>query len=61
MLERYPFMNEYWADKRADISRIEVPAYVLASFSTGLHTAGSFRGYQEISHERKWLVFYCYY
>ncbi|KAF9889999.1 hypothetical protein FE257_006679 [Aspergillus nanangensis] len=55
MLEKYPYMNEYWADKRAEIHKIEVPAYILASFSTGLHTAGSFRGYEEIPHDKKWL------
>ncbi|KAH0592484.1 hypothetical protein MHUMG1_09755 [Metarhizium humberi] len=55
MLRKYPLQNEYWADKRADMSRIRVPAYILASYSTALHTLGSFRGFEEISHEKKWL------
>ncbi|KAL4811369.1 Alpha/Beta hydrolase protein [Aspergillus unguis] len=55
MLKKYPLMNEYWAGKRADISKIEVPAYVLASYSTFLHTFGSFRGFTEIPHDKKWL------
>ena len=54
MLEKYPYMNEYWADKRAKIEEIEVPAYILASYSTGIHTAGSFRGYEGIRHNKKW-------
>lgn len=54
MLEKYPLMNEYWNNKRADISKITVPAYVLASYSTALHTFGSFRGFTEISHSKKW-------
>ncbi|KAH8812582.1 Alpha/Beta hydrolase protein [Xylogone sp. PMI_703] len=55
MLEKYPYMNEYWEDKRAKIEDIDVPAYVLASYSTGLHTIGSFRGFTDIQHKNKWL------
>ncbi|KAH0594681.1 hypothetical protein MHUMG1_07515 [Metarhizium humberi] len=54
-LKKYPLMNEYWESKRANMSRIMVPAYVVASYSTFLHTFGSFRGFQEISHDKKWL------
>jgi hypothetical protein len=54
MVKKYPLMNEYWRDKRARISRIEVPAYILASFSTFLHLPGRLRGYEEIPHENKW-------
>ncbi|OJJ06472.1 hypothetical protein ASPVEDRAFT_140358 [Aspergillus versicolor CBS 583.65] len=55
MLDEYPLMNEYWEDKRAQIGRINVPAYILASYSTLLHTMGSFRGYEELGNKRKWL------
>lgn len=54
MLDKYPHINEYWEDKRADISRINVPAYVLASYSTFLYTMGSFQGYEELEHDQKW-------
>ncbi len=54
MLEKYPLMNDYWEDKRARIAQIQVPAYILASYSTGLHTVGSFRGYEEIGSKDKW-------
>ena len=54
MLERYPLMHEYWEDKRARINRIQVPAYILASFSTMLHTEGSFRGFEDMAHSEKW-------
>jgi predicted acyl esterase len=54
MLEKYPRTNEYWEDKRAQVSRITVPVYVLASYSTFLHTMGSFRGFEEIQHKNKW-------
>ena len=54
MLQKYPLQNAYWADKRADMSKINVPAYVLASYSTGLYTLGSFRGFEKIPHDNKW-------
>ncbi|KAF2647739.1 alpha/beta-hydrolase [Lophiostoma macrostomum CBS 122681] len=55
MLQRYPFYNEYWEDKRAKVERINVPAYVLASYSSSLHTSGSIAGFNEISSKEKWL------
>jgi uncharacterized protein len=48
MYAQHPEWNDYWEDKRAKFSKINVPAYILASFSTGLHTEGSFRAYEEI-------------
>jgi predicted acyl esterase len=56
MLAKYPQFNEYWQDKRAIVENIKVPAYVLASYSTFLHTFGSFRGFEGIQNENKWFV-----
>lgn len=56
MIEKYPLMNEYWDDKRAKSHLINVPAYVLASMSTGLHTVGSTRSFEDIPHNKKWYV-----
>ncbi|EME41283.1 hypothetical protein DOTSEDRAFT_176333 [Dothistroma septosporum NZE10] len=53
----HPDWNEYWEDKRVDFEKIRVPAYVLASFSTGLHTEGSVRCYEELR-TAKWLTFH---
>ncbi|OCL02189.1 alpha/beta-hydrolase [Glonium stellatum] len=38
MLEKYPIMNEYWEDKRVRFEQISIPAYVLASYSSAIHT-----------------------
>ncbi len=54
MFETDPYRNEYWDDKRADFEKIQVPAYIVASYSTGLHNPGSFRAFQEIPHDKKW-------
>ncbi|KAI8663611.1 hypothetical protein NCS57_00962600 [Fusarium keratoplasticum] len=59
MIKNYPLMNDYWEDKRAKAHLITVPAYVLASMSTGLHTVGSIRCYEDIPHEKKWLRVNC--
>lgn len=56
MLEKYPLMNAYWEDKRAKPELIDIPTYVLASMSTGLHTVGSIRCFEDITHEKKWSV-----
>jgi len=53
MLTKYPLYNEYWEDKRAKLDQIQVPAYILGSYSTGLHTEGSMRAYEEIK-SPKW-------
>lgn len=58
MMNKYPLMNGYWEDKRAKANLITVPAYVLASMSTGLHTVGSIRCFEDIPHEKKWSVSY---
>ncbi|KAF5238961.1 hypothetical protein FANTH_10133 [Fusarium anthophilum] len=55
MIEKSPLMNDYWADKRANVSNINVPIYAVASYSTALHTFGSFRGYSEAPVKEKWL------
>lgn len=54
MVTTHPHMNAYWEDKNPNITNIEVPMYVLMSYSTGLHTEGSFRGWKYASSKDKW-------
>lgn len=54
MIEKYPHMNAYWEDKNPRITDIDVPMYVLMSYSTGLHTEGSFRGWKYANSKDKW-------
>ena len=52
----HPFFDDFWASKAAPLSRITVPAYVVASWSDqGLHTRGTFEGFTAIGSARKWL------
>ncbi|KAH6722758.1 Alpha/Beta hydrolase protein [Leptodontidium sp. MPI-SDFR-AT-0119] len=55
MITKYPHMNDYWADKKPRLTDIDIPMYVAMSYSTGLHTEGSFRGWKYSSSKDKWL------
>lgn len=56
-IQANPLYDAYWASKEIDLSAIEVPAYVVASWSDhGLHTRGTFEGYRRIASEQKWLA-----
>jgi predicted acyl esterase len=51
-----PFDDDWWASKRPEIERINVPALVCASWSDqGLHTRGSLLGFERIGSQQKWL------
>ncbi|CAH0026361.1 unnamed protein product [Clonostachys rhizophaga] len=49
--------SAYWYDKRPDMTKINIPAYITASFCSPLHTMGSIRGYFDIDNPNKWLRF----
>jgi predicted acyl esterase len=53
--DRYPLANAFWGDKIAQFDKITVPAYVVASYSNTLHTAGTFRGWRRMASAQKWL------
>ncbi|POH57104.1 CocE/NonD family hydrolase [Arthrobacter glacialis] len=53
--EAFPLMTELWENKIPDFDRITVPAYVVASYSNTLHTAGTFRAWRRLASEQKWL------
>jgi predicted acyl esterase len=50
------FFDDYWRSKVADLAQINVPAYVVASWSDhGVHTRGTLEGFKRISSQQKWL------
>lgn len=53
--DRYPLVNDLWENKIPLFDRINVPAYVVASYSNTLHTAGTFRAWRRMASEQKWL------
>jgi predicted acyl esterase len=54
-VERYPLVNDLWENKIPDFDQITVPAYVVASYSNTLHTAGTFRAWRRMASDKKWL------
>ncbi|KAI5196325.1 alpha/beta-hydrolase [Aureobasidium subglaciale] len=55
MYRRSNTMNPYWEDKRAEIEKINIPTYVVASYSSFVQTMGSIRGWMQVNVENKWL------
>ncbi len=53
--ERYPLMTDLWENKIPEFDQITVPAYIVASYSNTLHTAGTFRAWRRIASREKWL------
>jgi predicted acyl esterase len=46
----HPYFDAYWRSKVADFSAIDVPAYVVASWSDhGVHTRGTLEGFKGLS------------
>ena len=57
MMGPHPLNDAYWASKRAELERIDVPAYVVASWSDqGLHTRGTLAAFEQISSQEKYLL-----
>lgn len=54
MIEKYQTWNDYWEDKKPNLRNITIPMYATASYSTGLHTEGSVRGFQLSASSEKW-------
>jgi predicted acyl esterase len=57
MQKLHPLYDEFWAGKNADLSKISVPAFVVASWTDhGLHNRGTIEGFKQISSADKWLI-----
>ena len=55
-LKAHPLYDDYWRSKEVDLEAIEVPAFVVASWSDqGLHTRGTIEAWRRISSAQKWL------
>lgn len=56
MMLEHDLDDGYWDSKRMDLSRIDVPAYVIASWSDqGLHTRGTLAAFEQLSSAQKYL------
>lgn len=55
MIRKHPFMNEFWRDKEPKVENINVPTYVVSSYTNKIHTSGTIHGYNRVGTENKWL------
>jgi uncharacterized protein len=56
MLKKRPLYDDYWEAKRIPVENIDdIPLYVLASYSSMLHTYGSFQTFRLAKTPTKWL------
>jgi predicted acyl esterase len=57
MAKEHPFFDGYWASKNADLTKITVPAFIVASWSDhGLHTRGTLEAFKKIASTDKYLL-----
>jgi predicted acyl esterase len=57
MAKEHPLFDEYWESKNADLTKIRVPAFVVASWADhGLHNRGTIEGFRKMASEDKWLL-----
>lgn len=55
MLKKYPLVNAYWEDKIAKIQDIDIPAYIVASWTHAIHAKTCISGFEELGTKNKWL------
>jgi predicted acyl esterase len=56
MAKQHALFDDYWASKNADLSKITVPAFVVASWTDqGLHLRGTLEGFKKMASQEKWL------
>lgn len=52
----HPLYDDYWRSKEVDIEAIDIPAYVVASWSDhGLHSRGTMEAFRRMASPHKWL------
>ncbi|ORW28886.1 CocE/NonD family hydrolase [Mycobacterium palustre] len=55
MITKRPLFDEYWATKVIDVSKIDIPVYVVASYTNALHTRGTLAAYAKLDPDKTWL------
>ncbi|KAF4876388.1 Cocaine esterase [Colletotrichum siamense] len=58
-IEKWPLMNPYWEDKIPKIENIDIPMYVVAGYSSSIHSYGTIQGFRAAKSKKKWLRVHC--
>ncbi len=53
--ESHPLFDEYWEQHRAEVEKINIPVYAVASWANAVHTPGSIRAYRRLAGTPAWL------
>jgi putative CocE/NonD family hydrolase len=54
-LRDHPLLDDYYTQRTADLSQIEIPVLSATNWGHHLHTRGGFEGYLGVSSKQKWL------
>jgi uncharacterized protein len=55
-LDKHPLLDDFWKSKQPDLESIDIPAYVVASWTDhGIHTRGTLEGFLRIGSRHKYL------
>ena len=55
MVKSHPLFDKYWETKYDPVEKIDVPMYLLSSWSNPFHIYGSFDTFRRAKSEKKWL------
>jgi hypothetical protein len=55
MARREQWLSPYWIDKIARVERIDIPAYVVSSWTNPVHTSSTFEAWCKLKSREKWL------
>ena len=55
MFQQHPHANDWWNDKRPDMTKITVPTYITGTYTNTMHGMGAIRGWLEVNSPDKWL------
>jgi predicted acyl esterase len=55
MQRTHPLCDDYWKAKTPDVSKIEVPVYVVASWTNPVHARGTLEAFKALRSPCKWL------
>jgi predicted acyl esterase len=53
--KRHPLLNAYWEDKRPALELIDIPAYVVASWTSPIHARGTVSAFRRLASKQKWM------
>ena len=55
-IESHPLLDDFWRSKQPDLEQIDIPTYVVASWTDhGIHTRGTIEGFRRIASRHKYL------